>query len=185
MIPQIFPSPQKFKGQSPGETVITSIRYHPIIMTRTVILTTLLLLAGVAGLVWLPFSWWSWFFVVFIGVGLVGFLRQWLLWWWSSFFVTDQRLIMINYAGLFNKKVLEITYDQIANQNHEVRGFFNTIMSIGSIEIHNLAGTNPLVISDLSHPERLCQEISQAMHDWQTRQVSTAPPPSRPTATRF
>ena len=65
MIPQIFPSPQKFKGQSPGETVITSIRYHPIIMTRTVILTTLLLLAGVAGLVWLPFSWWSWFFVVF------------------------------------------------------------------------------------------------------------------------
>lgn len=185
MLPPIFANPDKFKGQWPEETIITSLRYHPIVMTKAAIVGLLPLVAGTASLIWLSQSWRLWPSWILICLGLVVFARQWLLWFWSHFFVTDQRLILIDYQGLFNKKVLEITYDQIANQNHEIRGFFNTIMSIGSIEIHNLAGTNPLVISDLSHPERLGREISQALHDWQSRRGSNPPPPSRPTGTKF
>ena len=184
MLPQILASRQKFKGQWPEETIITSIRYHPIVMTKAGITGLLLASVGAASLIWLSFGWRLWPSWIFICLGVLVFIRQWLLWFWSNFFVTDQRLIMVDYLGLFNKKVLEVTYDQIANQNHEIRGFFNTIMSIGSIEIHNLAGTNPLIISDLSHPERLGGEISQALHDWQSRHGST-PSPSRPTGTKF
>ena len=173
MLPQIIASPQKFKGQWPEETIIASVRYHPIIMTKGGFLSALLVAAGLAGLIFLSFGWRVWPCWILVLLGLVIFSRRWLMWFLSSFFVTDQRLIMIEYLGLFNRRTQEVTYDQIANQTHELRGFFNTILSIGSVEIHNLAGTNPLIISNLSHPERLSREISQSLHDWQTRHQST------------
>ena len=181
MFPQIFASPQRFKGQWPEETIITSIRYHPIVMTKAGTTSIILAALGIAALIWWPWGLRTQLGLVFICLGLIVFVRNWLMWWWSNFFVTDHRLLLIDYLGLFNRRVLEITYDQVANQNHEVRGLFNTMMSIGSIEIHNLAGTNPLVISDLSHPERLSREISQAIHDWQVRQGSQQATAGRPT----
>lgn len=178
MLPQIIASPHKFKGQWPEETIIASVRHHPIIMTKGGFLSLLFVAAGLAGLIGLSFSWRIWPCWILIIVGLLIFSRRWLMWFLSNFFVTDQRLIMIDYLGLFNRRTLEVTYDQVANQNYEIRGFFNTILSIGSVEIHNLAGTNPLIISDLSHPERLSREISQALHDWQTRHQPPAAPRS-------
>ncbi len=179
MLPQIIASPRKFKGQWPEETIIASVRYHPIIMTKDSFMAILFIAAGIAGLIWLSFGWRVWPCWILILLALLVFSRRWLMWFLSNFFVTDQRLIMIDYLGLFNRRTQEITYDQVANQTHELRGFFNTIFSIGSVEIHNLAGTNPLIISDLSHPERLSREISQALHDWQTRQqASTAARPA-------
>lgn len=179
MLPQIIASPRKFRGQWPGETIISSARYHPIVMTKAVFMAILFVVGGLAGLIWLSFGWRVWPCWILIIVGLLILFRQWLMWFLSNFFVTDQRLIMVDYLGLFNRRTQEVTYDQIANQNYEVRGFFNTILSIGSVEIHNTAGTNPLVISDLSHPERLSREISQALNDWQTSQQASAS--ARPT----
>ena len=181
MLPQIIASPQKFKGQWPEETIIASVRYHPIIMTKGGVLSTLFVATGMAGLILLSFDWRVWPCWILILLGVVIFSRRWLMWFLSSFFVTDQRLIMIEYLGLFNRRTQEVTYDQIANQTHELRGFFNTILSIGSVEIHNLAGTNPLIISNLSHPEQLSREISQSLRDWQTshKSTTTARPVSR------
>lgn len=179
MLPQIIASPHKFRGQWPEETIIASVRYHPIVMTKAVFMAILFLVLGSAGLIMLSFGWRVWPCLILIAIGLLLVFRQWLMWFLSNFFVTDQRLIMIDYLGLFNRRTQEITYDQVANQNYEIRGFFCTIFSIGSVEIHNLAGTNPLIISDLSHPERLSREISQALHDWQTRQQASTQ--ARPT----
>ena len=174
MLPQIIASPHKFRGQWPEETIIASVRHHPIVMSKSFFMAILFIAAGVAGLIWLSFAWRIWPCWILIFIGLFILFRQWLMWFLSNFFVTDQRLIMIDYLGLFSRRTQEITYDQVANQNYEIRGFFSTIFSIGSVEIHNLAGTNPLIISDLSHPERLSREISQALHDYQTRQQSSA-----------
>ena len=105
------------------------------------------------------------FFVwlVFIGVGLLGAAYSWMLWYFSFYIVTNERLRQTRQKGLFKKSVVDLELSNIQNMSYGVNGMFATMFDYGSILIQTEAGD--LVRSMVSHPETVYNELENTWHD--------------------
>ena len=154
----------EFEGQREGEEVIYVFRRH--IMTSIKGFLWLVVLTGV-GLV--PMFIWpgngQMFFVwlIFLGVGILGAAYSWMLWYFSYYIVTDERLRQTRQKGLFKKSVVDLELSSIQNMSFGVNGVFATMFDYGSILIQTEAGD--LVISMVSHPETVYNELENTWHD--------------------
>ena len=154
----------EFEGQREGEEVIYVFRRH--IMTSIKGFLWLVVLTGV-GLI--PMFIWpgngQMFFVwlIFLGVGILGAAYSWMLWYFSYYIVTDERLRQTRQKGLFKKSVVDLELSSIQNMSFGVNGVFATMLDYGSILIQTEAGD--LVISMVSHPETVYNELENTWHD--------------------
>ncbi|MBR3176904.1 PH domain-containing protein [Candidatus Saccharibacteria bacterium] len=154
----------EFEGQREGEEVIYVFRRH--IMTSIKGFLWLVVLTGV-GLI--PMFIWpgngQMFFVwlIFLGVGILGAAYSWMLWYFSYYIVTDERLRQTRQKGLFKKSVVDLELSSIQNMSFGVNGVFATMFDYGSILIQTEAGD--LVISMVSHPETVYNELENTWHD--------------------
>ena len=154
----------EFEGQREGEEVIYVFRRH--IMTSVKGFLWLVVLTGV-GLI--PMFIWpgngQMFFVwlIFLGVGILGAAYSWMLWYFSYYIVTDERLRQTRQKGLFKKSVVDLELSSIQNMSFGVNGVFATMLDYGSILIQTEAGD--LVISMVSHPETVYNELENTWHD--------------------
>ncbi len=154
----------EFEGQREGEEVIYVFRRH--IMTSVKGFLWLVVLTGV-GLI--PMFIWpgngQMFFVwlIFLGVGILGAAYSWMLWYFSYYIVTDERLRQTRQKGLFKKSVVDLELSSIQNMSFGVNGVFATMFDYGSILIQTEAGD--LVISMVSHPETVYNELENTWHD--------------------
>ena len=105
------------------------------------------------------------FFVwlAFLGVGILGAAYSWMLWYFSFYIVTNERLRQTRQKGLFKKSVVDLELSNIQNMSYGINGVFATMFDYGSILIQTEAGD--LVISMVSHPETVYNELENTWHD--------------------
>jgi len=99
-------------------------------------------LALIIFLIWLAFSFYHWF-----------------IWYFDVGILTNQRIIVIDQKGLFEKSVSGAELDKIQDVTVNIKGLAPTLLGYGSL-IAQTAGEMPnLIIKDTAHPAEIQRKI--------------------------
>lgn len=85
-------------------------------------------------------------------VGLFGLFYTYILWHFSYYLVTNQRLRQVRQKGLFRKTVVDLGLDKIQSISYEVPGIFGGIFGYGTLLIQTQVGD--MTISMVRRPEK-------------------------------
>ena len=154
----------EFEGQREGEEVIYVFRRHILTAVKGFWwLVGMMVLGAIPMIVWPDNGQMFLVWLVFILVGILGATYSWILWFFSFYVVTNERLRQVRQKGMFNKSVVDLELASILNMSYGVHGVFATMFDYGSILVQTGAGD--LVLSMVSHPETVYNELENTWHD--------------------
>lgn len=153
-----------FEGQRPGEEVLFIFRRHIIAMRKGFWLLLIpFALSSIPPLIWqqnlelflLPLGG--------LGLGLLLFFYHWMMWYFTVYLVTNQRIRQITQKGFFGKDVVELKLSKIQNISYNIPGFSGEVFGFGTIVIQTFVGD--LVIRHVEHPERIYNKLQDAVNN--------------------
>ena len=148
-----------FEGQNKGEKVAFVFRRHILTARRGLIFFLICLVLGfLPVLIWSGNSSMIFVFLGAMGVGAVGAAYTYLLWYFSIYIVTNERIRQIAQRGFLNKTVIDLWLDRIVSVSCRVKGF-GSIFNYGTVMINTTAGE--LVMSDISGAQKVADELSK------------------------
>ena len=153
-----------FDGQREGEEVQFVFRRHFLTAKSGVIFLILMIMIG-AGLTLLWPNNMMIFetFLALILVGVLGFLYSYMLWYFSIYIVTNQRIRQISQRGLFKKSVVDLGLDKIQSISYGVSGIRAGLMGYGTIVIQTAVGD--LVISMVKNSEKIYNDLQNLINE--------------------
>ena len=152
----------QFDGQREGEELLFVFRRHIIAMRKGFYLLLVPMALGA-----LPFLIWQdnlnllWVFLGGFGLGLLLFLYHFLMWFYTYYIVTNQRIRQITQYGFFGKDVVELRLAKIQNISYNIPGFFGEIFKFGTIVIQTFVGD--LVIRNVENPDEIYNKLQDAV----------------------
>jgi conserved domain protein len=151
-----------FDGQREGEVVQFVFRRHLLTAKKGFAFLVIMFIVG-----FLPLLIWRgnpqifWFFIGMLLIGIAGCLYSYLLWYFSVYIVTDQRIRQISQKGFFKKTVVDLGLDKIQSISYGVPGLIAGIFGYGTILIQT--GVGDLVISEVKTPAKIYDKLQNVM----------------------
>lgn len=152
-----------FEGQRANEEVVLVFRRHILTTIRGFLAAVLLIAGGAVPMILKqddPQLFWLW--IGCFALGVLGYLYSLMLWHFSYYLVTNERLRQVRQKGLFKKTVVDLELDNIQSISYGVPGMFGSLFDYGTILIQT--GVGDLTLSMVSHPETVYNEIQNAKH---------------------
>ena len=147
-----------FDGQREGEKVKLVFRRHLITARKGLGFFIFMTAIGfIPMLLWQQDQRMFWVFLIFLGLGLLGLGYAYLLWYFSIYIVTNERIRQISQKSLFKKTVVDLGMDKIQSISYGVTTFAGGIFGYGTILIQTAAGD--LTISMVSHPDKVYNKL--------------------------
>ncbi len=154
----------EFEGQRSDERLLFVFRRHIISMRKGFYLLLIpLALTSVPPLIWQSNLE---LFLLPIGgllIGLILFFYHFILWYFTVYIVTDQRIRQVTQKGLFGKDVIELRLSKIQNISYNIPGFTGEIFKFGTIVIQTFVGD--LVIHQVEHPNEIYNKLQDAVNN--------------------
>lgn len=152
----------QFNGQRDGEEVLHVFRRHIIAMRKG--FYCLLIPFAVSAIP--PLIWQSkleLFLLPIAGllIGLILFSYHFLMWFYTYYIVTDQRIRQVTQRGFFGTDVIELQLSKVQNISYNIPGFFGEVFHFGTIVIQTFVGD--LVIRNVDHPEVTYNKLQDAV----------------------
>ncbi len=145
---------EAFSGQREGEEVELIFRRHISTIWRGVVWFLVWTLVGlVPMLLWRDDQRMFYVWLGSLGVGLIGLLYVYMLWHFSYYLVTNQRVRQIRQKGLFRKTVVDLGLDKIQSISYEVPGMKGGIFGYGTLLLQTQVGD--MTISMVRKPEKI------------------------------
>ncbi|MDB5165142.1 MAG: hypothetical protein JWM00_32 [Candidatus Saccharibacteria bacterium] len=154
--------PHDFDGQREGEELLFVFRRHIIAMRKGFYLLLIpFTLSAIPPLIWqnnlelfiLP--------IVGLVVGLLLFSYHFMMWYFTIYIVTSQRIRQVTQKGFFGKNVVELKLSKIQNISYNIPGFSGEIFKFGTIVIQTYVGD--LVIHNAEHPDKIYNKLQNAV----------------------
>lgn len=151
-----------FEGQREGEELLFVFRRHIIAMRKgfylflipfAVSALPVFIWPTVLEIYWIPLG-------GFI-LGFILFMYHFLMWYYTIYIVTTQRLRQITQRGFFGKDVVELGLSKIQNISYNVPGLSGELFGFGTIVIQTYVGD--LVINKAEHPEKIYNQLQDAV----------------------
>jgi len=153
-----------FPGQRDGEKVLFVFRRHIISMRKGFYsLLVPVVLSSLPPLIW------SYNLELFIlpvfgfAIGLLLFFYHFMLWYFTIYIVTDQRIRQITQRGLFGRDVIELKLSKIQNISYNIPGFSGEIFKFGTIVIQTFVGD--MVIHNVERPSEIYNKLQDAVNN--------------------
>jgi len=151
-----------FEGQRPGEEVLFVFRRHIIAMRKGFYLLLVpLVVTAIPMLIWQDNLQ---LFLLPVGgfaLGLILFFYHYVMWYFTVYIVTTERIRQVTQNGFFGKDVVELRLSKIQNISYNVPGFSGEIFGFGTIVIQTFVGD--LVIRNVEHPEKTYNKLQDAV----------------------
>jgi uncharacterized membrane protein YdbT with pleckstrin-like domain len=162
MAKRVHEDNSQFDGQREGEELLFVFRRHMIAMRKG--FYSLLIpfaLMSIPPLIWQNNL--ELFLLPIVGfvVGLILFSYHFLMWFYTYYIVTDQRIRQVTQKGFFGKDVVELRLSKIQNISYTIPGFSGEIFGFGTIVIQTYVGD--LVINKVEHPEKIYNKLQDAV----------------------
>jgi hypothetical protein len=146
-----------FDGQREGENLLFIFRRHMIAMRKGFYL----LVVPLAVLAIPPLIWQDNLYLFFLP--LILFTYHFILWYYSIYIVTDQRIRQVTQGGFFKKDVIDLRLSKIQSISYNIPGFSGDIFHFGTLVIHTFVGD--LVIHHVEHPVKIYNKLQSAVND--------------------
>ena len=151
-----------FDGQREGEEVKFVFRRHILTAKKGLVFLILMSIVGfLLMVIWPRNPEMFWGFLACVGIGIIGFVYAYILWYFSIYIVTDQRIRQISQKGLFKKTVVDLGLDKIQSISYGVPGIVAGIFGYGTILIQT--GVGDLVISQVSKPSKIYDKLQNVL----------------------
>lgn len=151
-----------FEGQREGEQLLFVFRRHVIAMRKGFWLLLIpFVISSIPVFIWPTTAAVYLFPVAGLGTGLLLFLYHFLMWYYTIYIVTDQRLRQITQKGFFGKDVVELGLSKIQSISYNIPGFGGEILGFGTIVIQTYVGD--LIINKVEHPEKIYNKLQDAV----------------------
>ena len=151
-----------FDGQRDGEELLFVFRRHIIAMRKGFYLLLVpFMLSAIPPLIWQSNL--ELFLLPIAGLllGMMLFSYHFLMWYFTMYIVTDQRIRQITQKGFFGKDVIELRLSKIQNISYNIPGFTGEIFGFGTIVIQTFVGD--LVINKVEHPDKIYNQLQDAV----------------------
>lgn len=152
----------EFDGQRDGEQLLFIFRRHIIAMRKGFYLLLIpFVISAVPPLIWQSNLE---LFLLPIGgllLGLILFSYHFMMWYFTVYIVTDQRIRQITQRGFFGKDVVELRLSKIQNISYNIPGFTGEIFGFGTIVVQTFVGD--LVIHKVEHPDKVYNQLQDAV----------------------
>lgn len=153
-----------FDGQREGEEVKFIFRRHFTTAKAGIIFLIALIILGLVPLfLWKGDARMFWLFVGFVLIGFIGFLYSYMMWYFSVYIVTNQRIRQITQKGLFKKTVVDLGLDKIQSISYGITSVIGGIIGYGTILIQT--GVGDLVISAVGKPAEIYEKLQQTVSE--------------------
>jgi len=153
-----------FDGQRDGEKLLFVFRRHIIAMRKGFYMLLIpLVITAIPPLIW---SYNLELFYLPLGgfiLGLLFFSYHFILWYFTIYIVTDQRIRQVTQRGLFGKDVIELRLSKVQNISYNIPGFSGEIFHFGTIVIQTFVGD--LVIHNVEHPDKIYNKLQDAANN--------------------
>lgn len=153
-----------FVGQRDGEKLLFVFRRHMIAMRKGFYMLVIpLVITAIPPLIWqynlelflLPVAGFS--------IGLILFSYHFIMWYFTIYIVTDQRIRQVTQRGFFGKDVIELRLSKVQNISYNIPGFSGEIFKFGTIVIQTFVGD--LVIHKVEHPDEIYNKLQDAVNN--------------------
>ncbi len=159
----------EFEGQHEDETVKMVFRRHILTATKGLVLLVVFMALGVVPLlIWPDQPILFWVFCVAVLIGLLACGYHYMLWYFSVFIITDQRIRQINQRSLFKKSVTDILMSKVQSVSYDIPGVFATMFGYGTLLIQAQVGD--LEITKVSRPAKVYDKIQSIMGKFKNEQ---------------
>lgn len=151
-----------FEGQRPGEELLFVFRRHIIAMRKGFYgLLIPFALSSIPPLIWQ--SQLELFLLPVAGfvIGLIIFGYHYVLWYYTVYIVTTERIRQVTQNGFFGTDVVELRLAKIQNISYNIPGFSGEVFGFGTIVIQTFVGD--LVIQKVEHPEKTYNKLQDAV----------------------
>ena len=147
-----------FDGQREGEKVEFIFRRHIGTAGKGLVFFIVMTVIGIVPmLLWQDNSVMFWVFMGCLLVGLLGAGYAYMLWYFSYYIVTNERIRQVNQKGMFKKTVVDLGLDKISSISYGVPGLLGGIFGYGTILVQTAAGD--LTISMVAEPEKIYNKL--------------------------
>ena len=153
-----------FDGQREDEKVIFIFRRHIGTARRGLLFLFFMIIIGIIPMIlWKDDSRMFWVFLGCVIVGLFGAGYSYLLWYFSFFIVTNERIRKITQKSLFKKTITDLWLDKIQSISYSVPNVIAGIFNYGTILIQTAVGD--LVISQVPKPDKVHNKLQNIAKD--------------------
>lgn len=151
-----------FEGQRDGEELLFVFRRHIIAMRKGFWLLFIpFAISAVPVFIW-PSNIQVYLSpLIGLGIGILLFAYHFLMWYYTVYIVSNQRLRQITQKGFFGKDVVELGLSKIQSISYNVPGFTGEVLGFGTIVIQTYVGD--LIINKVEHPEKIYNKLQDAV----------------------
>lgn len=153
---------EAFEGQREGEELLFVFRRHIIAMRKGFYgLLIPFAISAIPPLIWQDNM--VLFLIPIAGLllGLLIFSYHFILWYYTVYIVTNERIRQVTQKGFFGTDVVELRLSKIQNISYNIPGFSGEVFGFGTIVIQTFVGD--LVIHRAEHPDKIYNKLQDAV----------------------
>ena len=152
----------EFEGQRSGEKVKLVFRRHVLTATKGLVFLVFMMALGMVPLfIWRDQPFLFWIFCVAVVIGLIGCAYQYMLWYFSFYIVTNDRIRQNTQQGLFKHTVVDLRLDKVQSIAYNIPGLFGNMFGYGTLVIQSQVGD--MEITKVSKPARAYEAIQSVI----------------------
>lgn len=153
---------KEFNGQRDGEELLFIFRRHIIAMRKGFYgLLIPFVILSIPPLIWQSVLELFLLPLAGLAIGLVIFSYHFLMWRYTYYLVTTERIRQVTQKGFFGTDVVELTLSKIQNISYNIPGFSGEVFGFGTIVIQTFVGD--LVIRNVDHPEKIYNKLQDVV----------------------
>ncbi len=159
----------EFEGQRDGEQLLFIFRRHIIAMRKGFWLLLIpFALSSLPVFIWPTTLEVYWSPLIGLLIGILLFSYHLLMWFYTIYIVSDQRLRQVTQKGFFGKDVVELGLSKIQSISYNIPGFSGEVLGFGTIVIQTYVGD--LIINKVEHPEKIYNKLQDAVAAAESKQ---------------
>jgi hypothetical protein len=164
----LYPVGISFETQEDQEKIILMLRHHPIVNVGWILITIVLLgiptFLGYLGVFSSFPSGFSLFVTLVIYlIALTYAIEGFLGWYYDVYFVTNFRIVDINFYNLISKKVSDAEVSKIQNTSYTTHGFLGAVFNYGNVFIQTAAKIPEFKFTSVPNPDKVAGILDDFM----------------------
>lgn len=139
-----------FESQEKGEKVYFILRRHPITNIGWLLLSLIFLVIPLAYLAFAPNledtftirlnpNYEFILIIMWYSLTMLYTLESFLMWYFSTYIITDKRVIDVDFTGLWGKRISEAPLENVEDATYQTKSFLNILFDYGDIFMQTAA----------------------------------------------
>ncbi|NOY14989.1 MAG: PH domain-containing protein [bacterium] len=164
----IAPRHEGFEIQEEQEKIILFLRPHWFTTLRWLFLTLVFLITPAIIKPILPAVFFDWgdklvdaATILWYLFTLTYFLRNFLSWYYDVYFVTDERVVSIDFKNMMSKQISDTKIDRIQDISLSQKGFFQSTLDYGDVLIQTAAEKPLFTFKAVPSPKSVVEVVQK------------------------